>query len=157
VSWTSLVGLVAIVTAAYVLGVSTFERVAPARWVRAYRLTANRAFRPVLGFVLGWAILETTGRRSGLRRQTPIGGRLSGDTYWLIAGDGRRAAYVRNIEADPRVRLKVHGRWRKGTAHLLHEDDARRRLLRLNPVNSLFVLIASKEPMTVRIDLDRHG
>jgi deazaflavin-dependent oxidoreductase (nitroreductase family) len=149
-----IVVAIAVVAVVYIFGVSTFERVGPRRWVRAYRLASNRFFRLVLGFSFGWAILETTGRRTGLRRQTPIGGRLVGDTYWLVAGDGRRAAYVSNIDADPRVRLKVHGRWRAGTAQLVPDDDVRRRLVRLNPINSVFVLIASRDPLTVRIDLE---
>ena len=54
--------------------------------------------------VPGWALLETTGRRTGLPRTTPVGDGLVGSTFWIVAEHGRRAAYVRNIEADPRVR-----------------------------------------------------
>jgi deazaflavin-dependent oxidoreductase (nitroreductase family) len=141
------------VTVAYVVGVGLFERLAPRRWVRAYQRAANPGFRWWAGFSLGWAVIETTGRRTGLKRQVPVGGRLQGDVYWTVAGDGGRSAYVRNIEADPRVRVRVHGRWREGVAHVLPDDDARRRLLRLNPLNSAFVLIAATDPLTIRIDL----
>jgi hypothetical protein len=40
------------------------------------------------------------------------------------------------------------------TAHLLDDDDPRRRLLRLNPLNSLFIWIAGTELLTIRVDLD---
>jgi hypothetical protein len=40
-----------------------------------------------------------------------------------------------------------------GTATVLPDDDARRRLWTLNPLNSLFVGIAARDPLTVRIDL----
>jgi deazaflavin-dependent oxidoreductase (nitroreductase family) len=135
---------------------AVFERMAPTPAVRAYQRFANRFQRPAAGVVPGWAVIETVGRRTGLPRQVPVGGRLRGDQYWLVAGDGRRSAYVHNITADPRVRLRVHGRWRTGTAHLLPDDDARRRLLRLNPANSLFVLIASRpgDMLTIRVDID---
>jgi hypothetical protein len=52
------------------------------------------------------------------------------------------------------VRVRVHHRWRKGTAHLLPGDDPRRRLLRLNPANSLFIWIAGVDLLTIRVDLE---
>ena len=142
---------------AYLLGVALFERLAPRRWVRAYQRAANPWFRRWTGIAFGWAVIETTGRRSGRPRQVPVGGRLRGDTYWCVAADGRLSAFVRNIEADPRVRVRVHGRWRDGTAQPLPDDDVRRRLLRMNPVNSFFVAVAGKDPLTIRIDLEPRG
>jgi hypothetical protein len=38
-----------------------------------------------------FALLETTGRRSGLPRHTPVGNGLSGDVFWLVAAHGRQA------------------------------------------------------------------
>jgi deazaflavin-dependent oxidoreductase (nitroreductase family) len=77
--------------------------------------------------VPGIAILETTGRNSGRPRRTPVGRSLDGDTRWIVAEHGRKASYVRNIEADPRVRIKIGRRWRTGTAHLMLDDDPRAR------------------------------
>ena len=57
----------------------------------------------------GDGLLETTGRRTGLRRRTPVCDGLEGETFWLVARCGRDADWVRNIEADPRVRVKVSG------------------------------------------------
>jgi len=71
------------------------------------------------------------GRRTGRRRVTPVCDCLEGDTFWIVAQRGRNADYVRNIEADPRVRVKgslSRGGWRSGTAHILEEDDAEERL-----------------------------
>lgn len=76
----------------------------------------------------GYALLETTGRTSGLPRPTPVGNVLDGDTFWVVAQHGRSAAYVRNLQADPRARVKVGRTWRTGTAVLLPDDDARERL-----------------------------
>lgn len=103
----------------------------------------------------GWAILETTGRKSGKPRRNPVGDGLEGDTFWIVAEHGRRAGYVRNIEHDPRVRVKVRGRWRSGVAHLLPDDDpvARQRTLG-RPLNSAFVRLVGTELLTVRVDLD---
>jgi deazaflavin-dependent oxidoreductase (nitroreductase family) len=146
--------IVVAVWAAYTVTLGLFERLAPRSWVRSYQRAVNPVFRTWTGTALGWAIIETTGRRTGQPRHVPVGGRLRGDVYWTVAGDGRNSDFVKNIEADPRVRVRVHGSWRTGRAQVLPGDDARRRLLRLNPVNSVFVAIAAKDPLTIRIDLD---
>ena len=57
-------------------------------------------------------ILETRGRRSGQPRRIGVGRALEGDTLWIVAEHGRKAAYVRNIEADPHVRVRIGRRWR---------------------------------------------
>ena len=151
-----VVVLVVIVVAllAYIVGLGLFERLAPRRWVRAYQRSVNPWFRWWAGIAFGFGVIETTGRRTGKVRQTPVGGRLRRNVFWTVAGDGRYSGWVRNIEATSRVRVRVHGRWRHGVAEVLPGDNPRRRLLRLNPVNSLFVLIAGKHPLSVRIVLD---
>ena len=78
--------------------------------------------------VPGTAILETTGRKSGLPRRNPVTNGLDGDVFWIVAEHGREASYVRNIEANPRVRVRIGGRWRSGTARLIPDDDPRERL-----------------------------
>jgi deazaflavin-dependent oxidoreductase (nitroreductase family) len=110
--------------------------------------------------VPGTAILETTGRRSGEPRRTPVTDGLDGDTFWIVAEHGRRAAYVRNIEADPRVRVKVGRAWRDGTAHPLPDDDPRERLREIvrrrsrSRLNAATVRLMQTDLLTVRVDLD---
>jgi deazaflavin-dependent oxidoreductase (nitroreductase family) len=93
----------------------------------------------------GDALLETTGRRTGLPRRTAVCDGLDGETFWLVAQRGRSPGWMRNIEADPRVRIRVSGLrtgWRAGTAHILDSDDPqeRRRILtRANPAPALHV------------------
>jgi deazaflavin-dependent oxidoreductase (nitroreductase family) len=107
----------------------------------------------------GVALLETTGRRSGQPRTTPVGEGLEGDTFWIVA-EHRSAAYVRNLEANPRVRVKVGGAWRAGTAHVLVDDDprARQRALShgrpLRALNAASVRAMGTNLVTIRIDLD---
>jgi deazaflavin-dependent oxidoreductase (nitroreductase family) len=101
------------------------------------------------------ALLETTGRKSGQPRRVPVGNGLRGDTFWIVTEHGRRADYVRNIEKDPRVRVKVGRRWRAGTAHVLLDDDVEERFRMLRrPVNDALVRAVGTEQLTVRIDLD---
>jgi deazaflavin-dependent oxidoreductase (nitroreductase family) len=102
-----------------------------------------------------FALLETTGRRSGQPRHTPVGNGLDGDTFWLIAAHGGQSDYVRNLEADPRVRVKAGGTWRSGTAVPLPGDDtsARSRTLAYQWDAAIGRAMASA-PLTIRIDLE---
>jgi deazaflavin-dependent oxidoreductase (nitroreductase family) len=103
----------------------------------------------------GYALLETTGRKSGLPRRTPVGNGLDGNTFWIVTEHGRSADYVRNIEADPRVRIKVGRRWRTGTAVVLPEDDARERQRRIGRrFNAAVVRLMGTDLLTVRVDLE---
>jgi deazaflavin-dependent oxidoreductase (nitroreductase family) len=104
----------------------------------------------------GLVLLETIGRRSGEPRRNPVGKALVGDTLWIVAEHGRRAGYVRNISANPRVRVKIGRRWRTGTAHLLPDDDPIERQGRMpNRLNSAGVRLMGSDLLTVRVDLDR--
>jgi deazaflavin-dependent oxidoreductase (nitroreductase family) len=112
---------------------------------------AARAGFPLPGYVL----LETTGRKSGEPRQVPVGKALQGDTLWVVAEHGLRAAYVGNIQANPRVRVRLGRRWRTGTAQVLKDDDWRERQRRIpNRFNSAVVRAMGTEQVTVRVDLD---
>jgi deazaflavin-dependent oxidoreductase (nitroreductase family) len=112
----------------------------------------------------GDALLETTGRRTGRPRRTPVCDGLDGETFWLVAQRGRRADWVKNIQANPRVRVKVRSGsgvdWKAGTAHILDDDDPRerqRRIARGDLARRLCVSASaamSTDPLTVRIDLD---
>ena len=104
--------------------------------------------------VPGIAILETTGRRSGQPRRTPVTRSVDGDTCWIVAEHGRKAGYVRNIQADPRVRIKLGRRWRTGTAHVLPDDDARARQRGMPAVHAASVRLMGTDLLTVRVDLD---
>ena len=99
-------------------------------------------------------ILETRGRKSGQPRRIPVGKTLEGDTLWIVAEHGRKAAYVKNIEADPHVRVRVGRKWRSGIAHVLYDDDWRKRQRRLpNKLNSATVRLVGTEHLTIRVDL----
>jgi deazaflavin-dependent oxidoreductase (nitroreductase family) len=100
-------------------------------------------------------LLETTGRKSGERRRTPLGGKLVGDQFWFISEFGEKSQYVRNIKADPRVRVRLRGKWYSGTAHLVPDDDPHARLLQLPQLNSLGMRTFGTDLLTVRVDLDR--
>jgi deazaflavin-dependent oxidoreductase (nitroreductase family) len=138
------------------------------RLVRALqRNLVNPAVRTMFALRImppGYAVLETTGRVSGLARRTPVGDGRIGNTFWVVAEHGRRAAYVLNLQANPRVRLQVRERWGTvwltGTAQVLPDDDPRERQRMLartslsRRLNAVMVRAMGTELTTVRIDLD---
>ena len=89
---------------------------------------------------------------------------LDGETFWLVSQRGGHADWVKNIQASPRVRVKVRSRsgvgWRTGTAHILDDDDPRERGRRICEGNLMRRLCVSASAamgtdlLTVRIDLD---
>jgi deazaflavin-dependent oxidoreductase (nitroreductase family) len=128
---------------------------------RVSTLLSTRLFNPLVKAatnaglaVPGIAILETTGRKSGQPRRTPVGASVGGDTCWIVAEHGRKAAYVRNIQADPSVRIKIGRRWRSGTAQLMPGDDPRARQRAMPAINTAVVRLMGTELLTVRVDLD---
>lgn len=112
----------------------------------------------------GYALLETTGCKTGKRRRTPVGHGRVGDQFWIVAEHGTKSAYVRNVLRDPRVRVKLRdgfrARWYSGTASVLQDDDPLERqrwLSRQLPgsaANAAAVRLFGTALLTIRIDLD---
>jgi deazaflavin-dependent oxidoreductase (nitroreductase family) len=128
------------------------------RVVTALERGSNRLIRLALRAGVApraFALLETTGRRTGLARQTPVGNGLDGDTFWLVAVHGTQADYVRNLQARPRVRVKAGGAWRAGTAVVLPGDDARARSRTLPcQWDAAIGRMMASAPLSIRVDLD---
>ncbi|MFM9607878.1 nitroreductase/quinone reductase family protein [Streptomyces niveiscabiei] len=123
---------------------------------RRFRITTavQRRLNPLIRRLPLQPVLETTGRASGLPRRTPLGGRRIGDAFWLVSEFGDRSQYIRNIKANPRVRVRIRGRWHTGTAHILRDDDPVTRLRGLPRLNSTAVRVLGTDLLTVRVDLD---
>ncbi|MCX4647676.1 nitroreductase/quinone reductase family protein [Streptomyces sp. NPDC055059] len=120
---------------------------------RAVTSFQRRIGNPLLSRLPGQILLETTGRTSGLPRRTPVGGSLVGREFWWVSEYGDKSQYVRNIQADPKIRVRIKGRWHTGTAHLLPDDDARARLKNLPRYNSAAVRALGTNLLTLRADL----
>jgi deazaflavin-dependent oxidoreductase (nitroreductase family) len=80
------------------------------------------------GLARGYVLLETTGRRSAVRRHSVVGMHVDGETGWVVAEQGRHAGYVRNLVADPNVRVRIGRQWRRARAQLVEDDDPQARL-----------------------------
>jgi deazaflavin-dependent oxidoreductase (nitroreductase family) len=112
----------------------------------------------------GYALLETTGCKTGKVRRTPVGAARVGNRFWIVAEHGMKAGYVRNLVRHPRVRVKLRkglgAQWHAGTAHVLSDDDPRERQrwlagqLPSSAANAAAVRLFGTELLTLRIDLD---
>jgi deazaflavin-dependent oxidoreductase (nitroreductase family) len=111
----------------------------------------NPVVKRVAGVIPGPVLLETTGRRTGRARTTPVGAVADGNALWVVAEQGRSAAYVRNIEANPSVRVRSKGRWRAGTAMLRPDVPAK---TYTRGLNGAVVRIVGTDLLAIRIDLD---
>ena len=132
----------------------TSNRTSDDRKRRRVSVFHRRIANPITRRLPTQTLLETTGRLSGQPRRTPIGGRLDRDSFWLVSDHGEASSYVRNIQANNRVRVRTRGRWRAGTACLLPEDDPHARLATLPRFNSSMVRALGTDLLTVRVDLD---
>lgn len=82
--------------------------------------TVNPLTRPIAGYAPWWVLLETTGRRTGRRRLTPLAnGRFDGGTLSVLSVYGDSSAFVKNIRSNPAVRVKRRGRWLDGSAEVV--------------------------------------
>ncbi|MEV6426746.1 nitroreductase/quinone reductase family protein [Nocardia sp. NPDC051463] len=124
----------------------------------SWRLRLDHAFHrrlanPITTRMRDQILLETTGRKSGVPRRTPVGGKKVGATFWMVSNHGDRSDYVRNIKAKPAVRVRIKNEWHDGVAHLMPEDDAGARLATLPRMNSAMVRAFGTNLLTIRIDL----
>lgn len=95
--------------------------------------------------------METTGRKTGQPRRVPLArGPRDGASMTLISVHGRRADWVRNIEAEPKVRLRSGFRWRTGLATLTELTP--HALARFNAMGRAFPLEGSPAVL-VQVDL----
>lgn len=83
---------------------------------------------------LDYAYLTTTGRHTGAPHRIEIWFARQGNTIYMLAGDGDRSDWVRNLMVSPTVVLEIGDRKRTTTGRVVErgtDDDAtaRRALL----------------------------
>jgi deazaflavin-dependent oxidoreductase (nitroreductase family) len=78
-----------------------------------------------LGSLIGGFIvlLTTTGRKSGKKRVTPLQYEKIGEDYYLGAARGLNADWVRNIQSNPQVELRVGAKHVHGTAEIVTDPS----------------------------------
>jgi deazaflavin-dependent oxidoreductase (nitroreductase family) len=105
---------------------------------------------PYLGYIM---VLTHTGRKSGLRRRTPVNfAEIGGDLYCL-AGFGSAADWYRNLLVNPQVEVWLpDGSWYAGAAEDITglPDAQRLPILRQVLINSGFAgVLAGLQPRTM--------
>jgi deazaflavin-dependent oxidoreductase (nitroreductase family) len=76
--------------------------------------------RVIGGFIL---LLTTIGRKSGMRRVTPLQYERIGDDYYLGAARGLKADWVRNILVNPCVEVRVGSKQFEGQAEVVTDPS----------------------------------
>jgi deazaflavin-dependent oxidoreductase (nitroreductase family) len=95
-----------------------------------FRLGLGRAVNiwPAVGGRI--MVITHIGRKSGLRRRTPVNyAPIDGDLY-CTAGFGAVSDWYRNILANPEVQVWLPGDWRRAVAQDISQDPRRIPLLR---------------------------
>ena len=111
------------------------------------RYILNPVTKLAPGF-FGAQLIETTGRKSGKKRRQPLGVTQSDGAYWIVSEHGR-SNYVRNLEANPNVRIKVRGKWIEGRATVMPDEDPRKHTKGLN---GAMVKLVGTDLLAIRID-----
>jgi len=104
--------------------------------------------------------LETVGRVTGRRRTVEIWFATDGERLYLLSGGRDRAHWVRNLVAEPRVRLRIGDRVLSGRARVIEgeaRDPVARRLLAAKyqgwtEGRALSAWAASSLPVEVELD-----
>lgn len=76
---------------------------------------------PLVGKII--LLLTTTGRKSGLKRVTPLQYEKIGEEYYVGAARGVQADWVRNIQALPQVEVRVGAKRFQGTAEVVTDPS----------------------------------
>jgi deazaflavin-dependent oxidoreductase (nitroreductase family) len=92
----------------------------------------NRGLGPLLGTPLTGSILvlRTTGRKTGLVREVPLGYSVLDGRIVVIAGYGRTCHWFRNALANPQVQVSLPGAVLAGHAEEITDPVNRRRAFR---------------------------
>ncbi len=76
---------------------------------------------PLIGRII--LLLTTTGRRSGLKRVTPLQYEKIGEDYYVGAARGLKADWVCNIQSDPCVEVRVGSKYFQGAAEVVMDSS----------------------------------
>ncbi len=105
----------------------------------------------------GWVLLTTTGRRTGLARETLLPCTRDDKHVYLISTYGWQSDWIRNLRKDPKVKVTCDGVVVPGRAEIIEDLDRKTRIVSEHPfvafapfelVNAV-ALTAAMRPMLV--------
>lgn len=88
---------------------------------KIHRLLYAIGFGPLIGRII--LLLTTTGRKSGKKRVTPLQYELIGSDYYLGSARGLKADWVRNIQSNSQVEVRVGRKRIQGIAEIVTESS----------------------------------
>jgi len=84
-------------------------------------------------------VITTTGRKSGLKRQTPVNYALQDGEIYCVAGFGPGSDWYRNLRSNPKVDIWMPDSWWAGEVDVVTDPALRLPLIRKIVINSGFV------------------
>ncbi len=81
------------------------------------------------GLMPNTLLLTTTGRRTGLRRATPVNYREEGGVFYVVSGRGTFSDWYRNLEANAEVEIQIGRRRLKAIATPITDPQEKARVL----------------------------
>jgi deazaflavin-dependent oxidoreductase (nitroreductase family) len=115
------------------------------RFLNRHLMPKTRPEVRLNGLVL---LLTTTGRKSGLPRQTRLQYEKEAGVIYVASARGQQADWFRNIVAHPRVEVQLEGQSLRGLAEPI-TDPAR--------VADFLELRLKRHPLMIRLMLLSHG
>lgn len=100
---------------------STFDWAKIKNIQKIHRVLYAIGLGPLIGRII--LLLTTTGRRSGMKRVTPLQYEMIGSDYYLGAARGVKADWVRNIQSNPQVEMRVGAKYFYGTAEIITDPS----------------------------------
>ena len=88
---------------------------------KAHRMLYAIGLGPLIGGII--LLLTTTGRRSGMKRVTPLQYELIDGDYYIGSARGLKADWVHNIKNDPHVEVRVGAKHLQGTAEIITDPS----------------------------------
>ena len=100
---------------------STFDWAKMKNIQKIHRVLYAIGLGPLIGRII--LLLTTTGRRSGMKRVTPLQYEMIGSDYYLGAARGVKADWVRNIQSNPQVEVRVCEKCILGIAEVITDPS----------------------------------
>lgn len=88
---------------------------------KIHRLLYAIGLGPLIGRII--LLLTTTGRKSGMKRVTPLQYEKIGEDYYVGAARGTKADWVRNIQSCPQVEVRVGVKQFQGVAEVVTDPS----------------------------------
>lgn len=83
-------------------------------------------------------VITTTGRKSGLKRQTPVNYAVQDGEIYCMAGFGPNSDWYRNLRSNPKVEIWMPDSWWAGQVEEVTDPAQRLPLIRKIVINSGF-------------------